>query len=85
MPSTILVKARRVLRICLMMSDSSIGGSSTAERHKLTMCEVLCIVVFVAAIRVHIQELGQQPYSRFRADIQGLHERDREGSQELNQ
>ncbi len=67
------------------MSDSIIEESSTAGRHRLTVCEVLCIVVFVAAIRVHIQEFGQQPYGRFRADVQGLHERDREGSQELNQ
>lgn len=59
MPGTILGEARRVHQQRLTMSDSSIGGSSTAGRHKLTMCEVLCIVVFVAAIRVHIQELGQ--------------------------
>ena len=56
------------------------------EEGKRTMGEMLCIGVWIALQigLVHVQELGEKFHCRLRADIQGLHNRQNEGCQELS-
>lgn len=46
------------------------------------MCKMFRIHTRTPA--VHIEEFGKQPYGGLRTNIERLHERDREGGQELD-
>jgi len=50
---------------------------------KSTMCEVLRVSSAIPRL-VHIQKLRNEPYCRFRTDVNGLHERYDQSGQKLD-